>query len=88
MDAIIALLESRNVWVLIPLMGMAIPITAVVFESFRKISQTKHQEQSRREVAAYVAEGSITPEEAALILSAKPGSDPMKHRRCKPKHDD
>jgi hypothetical protein len=42
--------------------------------------RTKQHEQSRREVAAYVAEGSMSPEDAERILTAEPDSASMK--RC------
>lgn len=81
MDDLIRIIESRNVWVLIPLGAFLIPILGVIFDSFRKMSQAKNLEQSRREIAAYVAEGSMTPDDAAMILSAKPGSDAARKHR-------
>ena len=47
-----------------------IAIVAIVATTFRKVAETKTREQSRREIAAYVAEGSITPDDAAKLLSA------------------
>jgi len=43
---------------------------AVVLEERRKSRQNADYEQSRREIAAYVAEGSIAPEDAARILNS------------------
>ncbi len=42
----------------------------VLVHNIRKVCETRQREQSRREVAAYVAEGSIKPQDAALILNA------------------
>lgn len=38
--------------------------------SVRKVLETRYREQTRREVAAYVAEGTIKPEDAARLLEA------------------
>lgn len=44
-------------------------IIAVVLEERRKTRQNVEYEQSRREIAAYVAEGSITPTDAQKMLA-------------------
>jgi len=50
---------------------------AIIFGLGRKIAATKEQEKSRREIAAYVAEGSMTPEDAERLLnSMSPKQDP------------
>lgn len=41
-----------------------------VLRTVRRVGETKEREQTRREIAAYVAEGSITPDDAARLLSA------------------
>lgn len=43
---------------------------AVVLEERRKTRQNAEYEQSRREIAAYVAEGSITPADANKLLAS------------------
>ena len=35
-----------------------------------EIVRTRHRERTRREIAAYVAEGSITPDDGARLLAA------------------
>jgi len=63
--------------------GALIAIVSIVFgsilamiiacngiEAWRKVSEVRAREESRREVAAYVAEGTITPEDAERILRA------------------
>lgn len=43
--------------------------------SIRAASETKAREMTKREIAAYVAEGSISPDDAARILTA--GENPV-----------
>ena len=43
-------------------------ITSVVAISIRKGMQTRAREETKRELAAYVAEGSMKPEDAERIL--------------------
>jgi hypothetical protein len=50
--------------------GMIAVIVSVVVDARRKTAQTKEREESRREIAAYVAEGSISADDAAKLLSA------------------
>lgn len=52
--------------------GGLIAIVAIVFSTIKKTSITKQREQSRRELAAYVAEGSMTPDDAERMLKAEP----------------
>jgi shikimate 5-dehydrogenase len=50
--------------------GGAVVIIALVLEAVQKISVTRQRETTKREVAAYVAEGSMTPEDAERIIKA------------------
>ena len=50
--------------------GIVVAVVAIVTEAIRKVFQTKAREESRREIAAYVAEGSISPDDAAKLLAA------------------
>lgn len=45
-------------------------VSWVFIHNFRKAFEARQREQTRREIAAYVAEGSIKPEDAATILNA------------------
>ncbi|MEM1330981.1 MAG: hypothetical protein AAGG07_10500 [Planctomycetota bacterium] len=71
--------------------GSMIPIVAIISgccflavvtiaDSARKRAKHRETEESRREIAAYVAEGSISPEDAERLLSARPKASP-KHDR-------
>ncbi len=50
--------------------GILVAIVYMVFEAVRKMSQTRSREASRREIAAYVAEGSISPDDAVRLLNS------------------
>ncbi len=50
--------------------AFVVAIVGVVAGSARRMVETRAREESRREIAAYVAEGSITPEDAARLLEA------------------
>ncbi len=60
--------------------GCSIPIGSVFANSIRGSIVGKAREEARREVAAYVAEGSMTPEDAERILNA--GRSKEKKNRC------
>tara|TARA_R110002073_G_scaffold118918_1_gene258789 strand:- start:721996 stop:722277 length:282 start_codon:yes stop_codon:yes gene_type:complete len=45
-------------------------IIAIIFGTIMKMTTTQQREQSRREIAAYVAEGSMTPEDAQNLINA------------------
>lgn len=45
-------------------------IVLAVLHTVRKTTEVRERERTRREIAAYVAEGSMTPDEAARVLSA------------------
>lgn len=47
-----------------------VAIIAIVAGSIAKVYRTRAREQSRREIAAYIAEGSMTPEQGERILNA------------------
>ena len=61
---------------LIPLVaitgGIGIAIFAIAAGVAKSIARTRATEQSRREIAAYIAEGSMTPQEGAALLAAGP----------------
>jgi hypothetical protein len=61
---------------LIPIFGISFGCLIAIVAIGGGISQRKHErrqlEQSRRELAAYVAEGSMTPDDAVRLLNAGP----------------
>lgn len=50
--------------------GIVIALTAIVFSFVRSMVLGTARESSRREIAAYVAEGSMTAEEGERLLKA------------------
>jgi hypothetical protein len=58
----------------IPLGTMAfvflIVVVVTIGRTITKTASTRQREQSRREIAAYVAEGSISPDDAVRMLAA------------------
>jgi hypothetical protein len=50
--------------------GAAIAIVAIVSSSIRKVLVHRARQQTKREIAAYVAEGSIDPDKAVEMLNA------------------
>jgi hypothetical protein len=50
--------------------GMSVAVIAILTGAVRAVLVSKHREESRREIAAYVAEGSMTPQDAAMLLAA------------------
>jgi hypothetical protein len=60
--------------------GLCVGMVSIVAKAIRRTAETKHREESRREIAAYVAEGSISPDDAYKLLSA--GTDPKGKSGC------
>jgi hypothetical protein len=50
--------------------GMVLFFFALVAVTIRRIVLGRSAEQSRREIAAYVAEGTISPDDAVKLLNA------------------
>jgi len=51
--------------------GFVIAALAIVGGLLKSSSKRRHFEESRREIAAYIAEGSITAEEGERLLTAE-----------------
>lgn len=63
-----AISAMDNNWVIATIVGV---VGFLLFLSIiARMSRTNEQEKTRREVAAYVAEGSMTPEEGERLLNA------------------
>ena len=48
-------------------------VLAIVFGSIASIFNRIATERSRREIAAYIAEGSMTPEQGERLMASNPG---------------
>lgn len=49
---------------------IAVAIVGIVFGTLKSILQTRARETTKRELAAYVAEGSISPDDAERLVKA------------------
>lgn len=74
MDAVAELIEliaDNFFWFAI----LIIVVVAIVVSAIKDIMRTKAREASRREIAAYIAEGSMTPEQGERLMVAENSSD-------------
>lgn len=55
--------------------GGSIAVFAIFMGTLRRIIKTKARERSRREIAAYIAEGSMTPEQGERLMKATPDDE-------------
>lgn len=58
--------------IILGLAGMACFVVVVTLVSSASVKQTREREVARREIAAYVAEGSLSSEDAERILHPRP----------------
>ncbi len=57
--------------------GLLLGLVGMISSAVRKMAQEHEREQSRREIAAYVAEGSMTAEDGAKLINAGPKKTPV-----------
>ncbi len=69
-NAVLASTEGAMVAAIAVGGGFVVAIVGIISGAIQKTSMTKQREQTRREIAAYVAEGTISPDDAAKILAA------------------
>ena len=66
--------DVEMVGVMIPVIaiggGLCVGMVSIVAKAIRRTAESRHREESRREIAAYVAEGTMSPDDAYKILSA------------------
>lgn len=51
-------------------LGCAVAVVAIIAGTASKVAITKAREKSRRELAAYVAEGTMAPDDAVALMNA------------------
>ncbi len=59
--------------IIVPLSGMVFALIVIVIGATKGLLETRTKERTKREVAAYMAEGSITSEDAERILREPKG---------------
>ncbi len=66
--------ERRLIAMAIPLVaicgGLLVAVISIISNGISRAVQTRHREESRREIAAYVAEGTMSPDDAFRLLEA------------------
>ena len=67
-DQLIGRLLDKDVLIFL-VMG-TIGIVAIVFSTVSGVVRSTAREKSRREIAAYIAEGSMTPEQGEKLMAA------------------
>jgi uncharacterized membrane protein YciS (DUF1049 family) len=71
---------GSDVEVLVPIIfiigGVTVWIMHTIMWTIKETHATKQREQSRREIAAYIAEGTMTPEQGERLMAA--GESPKK----------
>lgn len=67
---VLAYVSEGEITVVAIIAGVA--MIAILMGVAHAMLKTKEREKSRRELAAYVAEGSMTPADAERILKAEP----------------
>ncbi|MBL8886671.1 MAG: hypothetical protein JNK16_08420 [Phycisphaerales bacterium] len=65
---------GEDMAILIPILGIVFGCTgwfiSIVVNGVKDAKATKHREESRREIAAYIAEGSMTAEQGERLMKA------------------
>lgn len=51
--------------------GVILGLAGIIFGTIASTSNERQRQRTKREIAAYVAEGNITPEDARHIIEAK-----------------
>ena len=83
---VITLAEIIDSSKLIPIIaivgGLSIAMISIITGCVTAIARARLREQSRREIAAYIAEGTMTPEQGERILNAGRKIDAKEQKGC------
>ena len=66
MEPIVNAVAQNLVWAMIA----GVIVVGIIGSTMREIVKTKAKERTRREIAAYIAEGSMTPEQGERLMAA------------------
>ncbi len=73
------LLHSVNIIPIIAIVtGCSVGVIAIICGTISSVAKSRANEATKREIAAYVAEGSIDPDKAIALLNAGLSSDELK----------
>ena len=67
-DQILQTLFNEDIFV--PLLMAGVGVVAIVFGTLTGMLKAIARERTRREIAAYIAEGSMTPEQGEKLMKA------------------
>lgn len=71
-DAINNITSDSESFIMLLIFGVSgvVGVVAITLGVINSIFATKHREESRREIAAYIAEGSMSPEDGERLMNA------------------
>jgi hypothetical protein len=75
MDTDLLVKRFLDAEVFVPFLIAASLVVGIAIQSIRACIQTFARERSRREIAAYIAEGSLSPEQGERLMRAGNRSD-------------
>lgn len=84
-EVLLNITEDRDMFFLFIAVGVGggialiVAVVGIIFGTLKNVKENKEREITRREIAAYVAEGSMTPEQGEKLMAS--GSNP-KNRKC------
>ena len=67
-NPILTILQNEEVFV--PMLMAAVGVIAIVFGTVTGMVKAVARERTRREIAAYIAEGSLSPEQGEKLMKA------------------
>lgn len=70
MNVVLEAMAQNWMWTVLGTLGLA----GIVFGSIKSMVHSAHRERTRREIAAYIAEGSMTPEQGERLMKARSSS--------------
>ncbi|MHC4219105.1 MAG: hypothetical protein ACYSU7_11690 [Planctomycetota bacterium] len=70
MEQVLSVLDDHMYVVVITLICLAVLVNSFV-RAFTSVITTQARERSRREIAAYIAEGSLSPEQGERLMKAE-----------------
>ena len=70
-ESILNIISDNFVFVTLAVLGLA----GIVFGTLSSMVKNVARERSRREIAAYIAEGSMTPADGERLMKAGPKED-------------
>ena len=74
------ILEAISNYIVVAIIGACFML-GMILKAVTTVVTTSSQERTRREIAAYIAEGSLTPDQGERLLKAQVSSRTITHRQ-------